>query len=366
MINVLNSKLTLEGYQHPFYSVGDKIFYSKSQAIKFGKQIDWHWPNFHVWPKQKGFSRPKQTFDEAIKTQCDLISDCYKKVRLFYSGGRDSGLILDSMLRHNSRLDEIAIYRRYPGVVNNTCNEFDRFNIIKIINRLLEKYNKKIPIVFYDINPEHFNFYSKNLDQLFFDYTAIEFFGHGIHTVAECYPKILENNFVNILGHAFPDVNDKNEFYWVDTAFNLTHNDPFTLNFFVDERNTDLAVNIAYEVHEYQKNSKQEYFQYGNGPDGSYFSIKEKLDFPKNGTPLDEDWTSSKVQTNVPERWILSKKDILYMANALESDIGTETLHNFTEFYENYEKNNAQYFHQNSIYTYWIGSVSETHQLIDG
>lgn len=366
MITPLKDKLLLNDYQNPFYKVNDKIFYSKIKAIKHCKEIGWQWPSFHVWNQSQKFHKPKKTFEESLKTQCEIITDCYSKVRLFYSGGRDSSLILHSLLKNKSRLDEIAIYRRFPGIIDNSSNEFDRFNVLGVLKNILKQYNVEIPIKFYDLLPEHFSYYSKHLDQLYFDYTDIDFFTNNVHTLAECFPKILENNFVNILGHAIPQVNDNNEFYWVDTIFNLSQPDPYTINFFIDHRNTDLAVNLAYEVYEYQKqsNNPKSINQYGSGPDSCFKPIKERLNFPKNGTALDNDWTAPGVTTNV-YRWILEKKIITHIANAFQSDIGLESYSNFIGFYEEFEKQYKNYFHDNSIYTYWIGSISESHQLLD-
>jgi predicted phosphoadenosine phosphosulfate sulfurtransferase len=52
------------------------------------------------------FKRPKKNFKQSIKTQCEILSDTYKKVRLFYSGGTDSNLILHNLLETKSKPDE--------------------------------------------------------------------------------------------------------------------------------------------------------------------------------------------------------------------------------------------------------------------
>ena len=106
MITPLKEKLFVNGYQHPCYTVKDKTFYSKPLAIKYCTEVGWEWPTFQVWKHSQKFTRPKKTFEESLKTQCELISDTCDKVRLFYSGGRDSGLILDSMLKYKGKLDE--------------------------------------------------------------------------------------------------------------------------------------------------------------------------------------------------------------------------------------------------------------------
>tara|TARA_B100000214_G_C23944606_1_gene617400 strand:- start:9 stop:1076 length:1068 start_codon:yes stop_codon:yes gene_type:complete len=355
MITPLKEKLFVNGYQHPCYTVKDKTFYSKPLAIKYCTEVGWEWPTFQVWKHSQKFTRPKKTFEESLKTQCELISDTCDKVRLFYSGGRDSGLILDSMLKYKSKLDEIAVYRRYPGKIDNTTNEWDKFNLLPVLKNILKNYNRDIPIKFYDILPEHWSYYSKNLDKLMYGhFTNLGFFRNSIHTVAEIFPKILENNFVNILGECRPDVTKDKKFYWTDLGFNVAHNDPNTIFFFVDQRNTDLAVNMAYAINELQE--KNQYTER---------NMKNYLNFPKNGTPLDNDWTTTDKPLNVNRRWIVEKKDILLIANALQTPIGEESYVNYVNFYEQFEKDYKKFFVDGSIYVDWIGSVSEMHQLVD-
>ena len=137
-------------------------------------------------------------------------------------------------------------------------------------------------------------------------------------------------------------------------AFNLAHKDPNTIFFFVDHRNTDLAVNMAYTIQDLQ--DKNQYTER---------EMKNYLKFPKNGTPLDSDWTTTVKPLNVTRRWIVEKKDILSIANALQTPIGEESYTNFVSFYEEFEKNNKRFFTDGSIYNDWIGSISEMHELVD-
>ena len=93
--------------------------------------------------------------------------------------------------------------------------------------------------------------------------------------------------------------------------------------------------------------------------------MKEYLNFPKNGSPLDNDWTAPNKLLNVPRRWIVEKKDILAIANALQTEMGEESYLNFVALYEDTEKNYKKFFKDGSIYVDWIGSISEIHTLVD-
>ena len=356
MITPLREKLFVDGYQHPCYKVKDKTFYSKPLAVKYCKEIGWEWPEFQVWKQSQKVTRPKKTFDESLRTQCEIVSDTCDKVRLFYSGGRDSGLVLDSMLKYKGKLDEIAVYRRYPGKIDNTTNEWDKFNLLPVLKNILKKYNRDIPIKFYDLMPDHWHYYSKNLDTLWHGHLSqLGIFRNNVHTVAEVFPEILDNNFVNIHGSGRPDVTKDKKFYWVDLTSNLAQNDPNTIFFFIDQRNTDLAVNLAYATSELQ--------------DKGQFTenkMKDYLNFPKNGTKLDNDWTANSINyNNGKKKWIVEKKDILLIANALQTPMGEESYVNYVNFYEQFEKDYKKYFENGSIYVDWIGSVSEMHELVD-
>ena len=94
MIALLKEKLHVNNYYSPNYQVGDKTFYSKHYALEHCRKIGWEWPTFRVWGEAQSFARPKLDFDKSVQRQCELISDTSQKVRLWYSGGRDSNLIL--------------------------------------------------------------------------------------------------------------------------------------------------------------------------------------------------------------------------------------------------------------------------------
>jgi hypothetical protein len=358
MISPLTDKLEPNGYTSPHWKVLGEKLYSKYQAIKKCGEIGHQWPSFHVWSEPMSFRRPRNTFHQSVDRQCEIISDSYKKVRLFYSGGRDSHLILHHMLKNRYKLDEIAVYRRFPGIIDNTTNEFDQFNLELVLKQTLATYGTNVAVKFYDLLPEHFNYYSTRLETHYFPYTNLEFFSNGVHTLAEWFPNLLNDSWVNVLGHAMPHV-EGNIFYWIDLSYNMTQPDPLALHFFVDQRNTDLAVNLAYAMHDLSKLQSDIHHR-----ERDFLPVKDYLDFPKTGTQLDTKWNYVEEETN-KHRWFLGKKDILFMANALKSDIGRQTYSRMVKFYGETEYKYHSYFQDRSIYNSWIGGVSEKHTLED-
>src|SRR6056300_977095 len=113
----IGNKLNVSNYHHAHYTVGNKKLYSKAQAIQECSKQNWEWPTFNVWSEPSQWKRPSVTFEKACQNQAEIISDTSQKVRLFYSGGRDSNLILHTFLQSNLKIDEIAIYRRFPGKI---------------------------------------------------------------------------------------------------------------------------------------------------------------------------------------------------------------------------------------------------------
>ena len=215
LINYIDDKRHLSDYPAPHYKVFDKVFYSKFKAIKECVKTGWEWPTFQMWSHSQKFKRPNISFQQACARQCELISDTSKKVRLWYSGGRDSHHILINFLE------------------------------TKVLKTTLKNYNANIKIKIYDLMPEHFYEYSKNLNLRYFPYTPLCFFGHTIHTVYECFPELQNDKFINIYGVPQPEV-EENTFYWSDGNLNYCFADPYTLNFYADQRNTDVAVLQAY------------------------------------------------------------------------------------------------------------------------
>jgi hypothetical protein len=350
LINYIDDKWHLSDYPAPHYKVFDKVFYSKFKAVKECVKTGWEWPTFQMWSHSQKFKRPNISFQQACARQCELISDTSKKVRLWYSGGRDSHHILINFLETKAKLDEICIYRRFPGIKDNTTNEFDFFNIKKVLETTLKNYNTNIKVKIYDLMPEHFYEYSKNLNLRYFPYKGLDFFGHSIHAVYECYPELQNDKFINIYGVPQPEV-EENTFYWSDGNLNYNFADPYTLNFYADQRNTDIAVLQAYAKKD--NNIKGE------------LDMKNYLNYAKNNTPLDNNWCEPDINHQKTVRHILDHKDLCYMANATRTDIGKKTLSNFCQFYDDVENKYRKYFVNGNIYYAWIGSISEKHILLD-
>ena len=92
------------------YTCNGKIFPYKFSAINENiiskHPIQFHTPNAY---NDFDFSKePNATWHEILKQEAIKIRDSYKTVKLWYSGGVDSHLVLNTFLKNNIHIDEIC------------------------------------------------------------------------------------------------------------------------------------------------------------------------------------------------------------------------------------------------------------------
>lgn len=106
-----------------YYQVGNFKTYSKIEAIELQK-ITGHFPewifNNDVFSKYNWAVEPTETLEELYARRAQQIRDTYDHVVLFYSGGADSGNIVDTFVKNNIHFDEIATYNYMSADPDNT------------------------------------------------------------------------------------------------------------------------------------------------------------------------------------------------------------------------------------------------------
>lgn len=350
----IDSKLKLPGVVYPRWEVNGIEYWSKYHAVKATIREGWEWPSFHLF-EQDGFKRPQVSFMQACFNQCELISDTSRRVRHFYSGGLDSHHILECFLKTNSKLDEIVTYRRFPGSYDPLVNEYDRHNVLNRLLTLLKNYNRVIPIKIYDIMPEHFDWWSKNLEERYFPYSDIRFVAHHLQPLAEFYPELMDDNFTNIKGDASPRINlEDKSFHYIDGNFNWSFMEPFVCHFFSDSRNLDLPASMAYHLYEKQIVNKHE--------------GRRSLGYLTDNSPL-HDGMAGDIQgyltSNRDEReWIFDMKDMRYHMNFITTELGRNSMKRFIDFYADIDEKYRKFFH-GSIWSGWVCSVTKKFKLLD-
>jgi hypothetical protein len=111
-----------------YYTSGNLKTYSKLDAIlahgKTGIHPEWHFNDFdfsqHNWAIE-----PTESLDELYRARAQGIRDNYDYIVLFYSGGADSTNILQTFLKHDIKLDEIAQFYSLAGDGGNHDSNFN-------------------------------------------------------------------------------------------------------------------------------------------------------------------------------------------------------------------------------------------------
>jgi hypothetical protein len=98
-----------------YYTVGDKVYYSKVQALMSGTETG-HFPtwnfNNEMYSQQNWLVEPEVNLLELYRQRAQQLRDRYDYIRIEASGGSDSTQAIFSFLLNGIHLDEIVF--RYP------------------------------------------------------------------------------------------------------------------------------------------------------------------------------------------------------------------------------------------------------------
>ena len=116
------------------YSCNGKEYSSKFKAIKeniaTGKAV-----NFHASKSWTGYDfsiEPKDTWNNLLLHEALTVRDSYRYVKLYYSGGADSDLVLHTFLNNNIFIDEICCFKSGIGSADYEIDNFAFKTLTKI------------------------------------------------------------------------------------------------------------------------------------------------------------------------------------------------------------------------------------------
>lgn len=115
-----NSKsIRYSGDQFGYYTVGPNFkTYSKLKAIeemkRTGIHLEWHF-NKEQYMNYDWTKEPTESLEELYRQRAQQIRDSYDYIVIFYSGGADSWCILDTFIKNDIKIDEIAHCYSYEG-----------------------------------------------------------------------------------------------------------------------------------------------------------------------------------------------------------------------------------------------------------
>lgn len=121
--------------QFGFYQVGDYCSYSRNEAYehaKGGQKVAWNF-NQEVYSSFDWLHEPPESLEELYRQHAQRLREKYDYLVLWFSGGADSGNILNTFLNFNIRIDEVVSYVNYDATG-------DKFNFLNA-----EIYNVAVP-----------------------------------------------------------------------------------------------------------------------------------------------------------------------------------------------------------------------------
>lgn len=148
-----------------YWTVGPKTFYNKLLAADESKSTGLP-IEFYFYDKtldKFSFDVPDiWEWEELLMQRATEIRDNHKKIRLWYTGGRDSQLILDTFAKHNIPIDEVMS-------INNNYKNSEYFFILEFLKKNKHRYTnvKKFTQVEYSIDVQK-HLYGKNWREQYF------------------------------------------------------------------------------------------------------------------------------------------------------------------------------------------------------
>lgn len=200
---------------------------SKLEAIKSKQHPTFESPDSY---KDFDFSKePKQSFYDLLVQEAKTIREKYPKIRLWYSGGCDSSLILDVFTRNNIHLDEIHLAK---SGIKEADFEFDAF-ALPFLNKL-KLTNTKI-VIHEPTIKDYYKFYeNKNWVEDFAKVHPQNFQYHfRLHYINEV-NSLYGDDFINIRGKEKPNVMYINGKYYTYFLDGDIEDQPLQINFYID------------------------------------------------------------------------------------------------------------------------------------
>jgi hypothetical protein len=140
----MKNKIQYSGDQFGYYTVGETFkTYSKLLAIeemqRTGIHLEWHF-NQEQYSAYDWTKEPTESLDELYRQRAQQIRDSYDYIVLWYGGGPDGWCMLDTFLKHNIKVDEIAHFYSYEadGNKHSIFNEEVFFTAIPKTQKILE------------------------------------------------------------------------------------------------------------------------------------------------------------------------------------------------------------------------------------
>ena len=250
-----------------------------------------------VFNKLNWEEAPSLSFDFLLEQRARQLRDSFDYLRLWYTSGTDSEIILQTFLKHNIFIDEIAVSR-------NPFIESDRELNKRAIPRL-KLLQDKFPNTFINIFQTTAKQYLSILESQNYDKIASDITLRSMSYLSSCYythSKLLEaphnkfNKVANVIGHIKPRLEKRdNKFFTYEwdtmvSTFSLT---PNLEMFYTTPNFPELHLKQCHIVKNY---IKHKYSQIGNEIFAENNQYRNDIEFAIR-VPIDNTHTFSKTNS---------------------------------------------------------------------
>tara|TARA_R110000822_G_scaffold243760_1_gene372601 strand:- start:712 stop:1851 length:1140 start_codon:yes stop_codon:yes gene_type:complete len=372
MIKLIKEKLT-HRTDDPCYLVGGEKLYSKYYAnLKAQQKCITDDPNelwghikFENYINHKG-PEPTTTIRELYKQRAIQIREQNEYVRIWASGGADSTSVIHTFHEAGVQPDELATYMQYPGEIHGSQNAEVDFSLRPLLKEV-QKWWPNIKIKFYDILPEHYNWYTSNEMEHWFAYRELNPSGFAMQIPYEVYPELQEHSAkyqtANIYSGADFSIGvDKQGWYYrfVDFNYNNSTNAPYITFFFTDTQDRDLLLKMVYYAKKHiLKNAEYKHIPFEDqilGEWGIKLGGVPEMEF---WLPDSDEFGRKKNKANWKGLFNCGPKSSLRLLNMVSSVTGQESLMNTMHYYKEIGMKYPHWFTNNTIMENWIGSRTD-------
>lgn len=242
-------------------------FNTKLEALMYKNTLPHATIYFHWYEDQfanGSIIEPWESYEELRRQRAQEIRDTYDYVRLWYSGGSDSQTALNSFVKNNIHIDEIAVHMWEDYNVSDpyqSCSRELLISALPYLKQIKDKIpNTKITIVI--PNKNDYLKYVSNADVLgelpflhSMDNASFEF---HMSTPQAAWEKVLDTttieNYCDVYGGTKPTICVKDNqwyFYMVDSGLTDFYLSARAEDFFISRSNPKLFLKTAYMLHKY-------------------------------------------------------------------------------------------------------------------
>ena len=369
----------------PFYKVGDRIFYSKVEALieatKTNTHPTWHFAD-HVWSGIDWSKDYNLSLRELYYRRARQLREKYDYIVISYSGGSDSRTVLDSFLNQGLKVDEIlhAWPRAATQDIYTVSNDYDNFLseydlVLKPDLEYIAKHHPEIKITFDDFSEQMLGEDAEINDRDWFsinDYMTPNVF-RKYTPVTETETKMLEagKKTACVWGVEKPQIayrGDRLYFYFMDKSANTrsvdTHNNRTSEFFFWTPDMPELVQQQARAVYNYFKTKPEDLYLVD-------WDKRKKTKTKNNKRKLTDilrrviypDWHPGRFQADKPTNMVWQETDRWFFTYYQDTRYFKSWKWGIDNLQKSVDKKYQEHSAENGRFEGWVGFINDFYDL---